>query len=290
MKELSPLPDSIALSASSDTQVLLEARSLSKRYGSRHWDLQSRPHVNALDDVSLILRSNSVMALVGESGAGKSTLGRCLARLEKPDAGEIRFDGSNLLTLPPRELFTVRRAIQFIFQDSTTAMNPRFTAAEVVEEPLRIQFSMPKKPRRELALAMMERVGLSSKWAERLTSEFSGGQRQRLAIARALVLEPRLLILDEALASLDLPMQSQIVKLLGDLKNVFSLTYLFITHDLRLAASIADQIAIMRQGRIIESGSVSAVFSCPAQSYTQLLIAAIPGIETAATAASAGQQ
>lgn len=261
-------------------RVLLEARGLTKRYvpGGRY--SRSTVAVKALDDVSLILHSDSVLALVGESGAGKSTLGRCLARLEEPNSGEIWFDGSNLLDSPRQELFRARPSIQFIFQDPAAAMNPGFTALDVVEEPLRIQFNMPKKLRREVAVDMIERVGLSAEWVKRSAGEFSGGQRQRLAIARCLVLKPRVLILDEALSSLDLPMQAQILKLLEDLKTSHRLTYLFITHDLRLAASIADEIAVMRQGRIIEFGTVGAVLQSPAQPYTRVLLAAIPGTRT----------
>lgn len=258
---------------------LLEARGLSKRYAPSRWHTQSKIPVAALADVSLTLRKDSVLALVGESGAGKSTLGRCLARLEEPDSGAIRFAGRDLLKMPAREAFAARRSIQFIFQDSGAAINPRFTALEVVDEPLRIQFKMPKRVCRPRALNMMERVGLSAQWADRSAGEFSGGQRQRLAIARALILEPHVVILDEALASLDVPMQAQIVKLLGELRSSLSLSYLFITHDLRLAGSIADDIAVMRAGKIIESGSVSAVFLSPKQAYTQALLAAIPRMQ-----------
>jgi ABC-type microcin C transport system duplicated ATPase subunit YejF len=179
-----------------------------------------------------------------------------LSRLEEPDSGEIRFEGRNLLTLRSKEWLAIRRDIQFIFQDSATAMNPRFSAAEVVEEPLRIQTSIGRKARREQAFAMMEQVGISPGWAQRLALEFSGGQRQRLAIARALVLKPRLLILDEALSSLDLPIQAQIMELLLDLQASLSLTYVFITHDLHLAARVANRIVVMRKGRIVESDSV----------------------------------
>ena len=174
-----------------------------------------------------------------------------MARLEEPDSGEIRFEGKNLLTLRSEELFAARRNIQFIFQDSAMAMNPRLSASEVVEEPLLIQTGIASRARQEQAHAMMEQVGISPQWARRPPLEFSGGQRQRLAIARALMLKPRLLILDEALSSLDLPIQTQITKLLLDLQASLSLAYLFITHDLALAARIADRIAVLRAGRIV---------------------------------------
>lgn len=268
-----------ATSPSAETSFLLEACRLSKRYGSRRWFSRATSQVVALDDVSLSIRSKSTLALVGGSGAGKSTLGRCLARLDAPDSGEIWFEGRNLLEIPAHELRAVRRRIQFIFQDPGTAINPRFSALEVVEEPLRIQFNLSNKTRRDMALAMMDRVGVTSDRAERPVSSFSGGQRQRLAIARALVLEPRLLILDEALSSLDRSTQAQMLELLRELRASLSLTYLFITHDLLLGASIADRMAVMDQGRIIECDDVSQVLSEPQNPYTRKLIAAIPAME-----------
>jgi ABC-type dipeptide/oligopeptide/nickel transport system ATPase subunit len=184
----------------------------------------------------------------------------------------------------------VRRRMQFVFQDSATAMNPRLSAVEIVEEPLRIQFRSPKEMRREHALAMIEQVGLSRKCAERPPLEFSGGQRQRLAIARALILHPRLLILDEALSSLDLPTQAEIVKLLLELQASLSLSYLFITHDVRLAAHVADRIAVMRQGKIVECGSASKLFFDAVHPYTRLLLGAIPDIGTHLLRATAAHQ
>jgi len=230
---------------------MLEAQHVSKCYTQGRWYSRNKFRVTALDDVSLTIPARSTVALVGESGAGKSTLGRCMARLEEPDSGEIRFEGKNLLTLRSEELFAARRNIQFIFQDSAMAMNPRLSASEVVEEPLLIQTGIASRARQEQAHAMMEQVGISPQWARRPPLEFSGGQRQRLAIARALMLKPRLLILDEALSSLDLPIQTQITKLLLDLQASLSLAYLFITHDLALAARIADRIAVLRAGRIV---------------------------------------
>lgn len=262
---------------------LIEARHLCKRYVQGRWYARSRFQITALDDVTLTVDAHSRLAIVGESGAGKSTLGLCLARLAQPDSGEICFDGRNLFTLGRQELFAMRRSIQFVFQDSATAMNPRLSAAEVVEEPLRIQLNMPKKARREQALETIQHVGISPHWAKRSPLEFSGGQRQRLAIARALVLKPRLLILDEALSSLDLPTRAQITKLLFDLQASLSLTYVFITHDLRLAANIADTIAVMRRGRIIETSSRSTLFLEPQHPYTRLLLAAIPDMKIQAS-------
>jgi peptide/nickel transport system ATP-binding protein len=255
---------------------MLEALHLRKRYVQGRWYSKNKFQVTALDDVSLTIRPNCRFALVGESGAGKSTLGRCLSRLEKPDSGEIRFEGSSLLDLSAKGLRALRTKIQLIFQDSATAMNPRFSALEVVEEPLLIQASIPRRARRELTLATMEQVGISPQSAQRSLLEFSGGQRQRLAIARALVLKPRVLILDEALSSLDFQTQEQIVRLLLDLQSSLSLAYLFITHDLRLAAGVADHMAVMQSGSIVESGTVSALFSAAKHPHTRMLLASMP--------------
>lgn len=261
--------------------MLLEARELSKRYVPGRWRARRRLPVTALDRVSLTLDARSTLALVGESGAGKSTLGRCLARLEEPDSGVIYFGGNDLSRLRRRESFALRRGIQFIFQESAGAMNPRFSAADIVEEPLRIQSEISRQDRREQALAMMERVGISPAWGRRRALEFSGGQRQRLAIARALILQPRLLILDEALSSLDLPTQMQIVQLLFELQRSLSLSYLFITHDLRLAGHVAQRMAVMQQGKIVETGTVSQLFFQPEHAYTRLLLSAMPARERA---------
>jgi peptide/nickel transport system ATP-binding protein len=255
---------------------MLEASHLYKRYVQGRWYSRNKFDVTALNDVSLTIEPGCTLALVGESGAGKSTLGRCLARLEEPDSGEIRFDGRNLWALQSEELLAMRRNIQLIFQDSATAMNHRFSAIEIVEEPLVIQKSLSRRMRRKQALALMEEVGISSQWAGRSALEFSGGERQRLALARALILKPRVLILDEALASLDFEIQEQIAQLLLDLQASLSLSFLFITHDLRLAARMANRIAVMWGGRIVETGSVSTVFSEARHPHTRLLLATTP--------------
>jgi ABC-type glutathione transport system ATPase component len=258
---------------------LLKVRHLSKRYVQHRWFSRNRFPVTALNDVSLTVQPRSTVALVGESGSGKSTLARCLARLTEPNSGEIWLEGRNLLTSSSTELRATRRQIQLIYQNATAAMNPRFSAAEIVSEPLRIQERAGKKERRKQALAMLEQVGIPPQWADRSSLEFSGGQRQRLIIARALVLKPALLILDEPLSGLDLSIQAQIANLLIELQASFSLTYLYISHDLRLAGYLADEIVIMQRGQIVESGNVVELFSNPQNSYTRALMAAIPGSE-----------
>ena len=256
-------------------QTLVRVEGLRKSYErgsfwSRHKNLI------ALRDVDLEIAEGSSMALVGESGSGKSTLARCLARMEEPTGGEIWFDGQNLLTLRGEVLFRVRCEIQLVFQDSATALNPRFSAEEIISEPLAIQGESAKK-RKQVATEWMERIGLPGAWLQRRPHVFSGGQRQRLAIARALVIQPRLLILDEALAGLDLSVQAQIVNLLLNLQTWNGLTCLYISHDLGLMGAIADEIAVMHDGQIVERQTTRQLFAYPQHIVTQGLLAAIPG-------------
>lgn len=259
---------------------MIDVRRLSKHYARGNWYSRPKTSIVALDNVDLTIEARSTLALVGESGAGKSTLGLCLARLEQPDSGEIWFQGQNLLALGRAWLSDVRAEIQFVFQDSGTAMNPRFSAAEVVREGLDVQGRLPKKARQEEALAIMQKMGISPDDADRSPLEFSGGQRQRLAIARALILKPSFLIFDEALSGLDLPIQAEILELLLHLQSSLSLTYLFITHDIPVAARIADRIAVMWRGKIVESGRVSEIMSHPQHPYTRSLLAATPKLGT----------
>lgn len=261
--------------ASDESVPLIRVQHLNKRYASGGWLSRKGYRIIALDDVSLTIDSGCTLALVGESGSGKSTFARCLTRLTEPDSGEIWFRGVNLLTLRSRELSAARRQIQLVFQDFTSALNPRFSAAEIVGEPLLI-LGHDEEDRRKQALQMMEEVGLSTESGNRSPNEFSGGQRQRLAIARALILRPALVILDEALSSLDIPVQAQIADLLLELQTSFALTYLYISHDLRMAGHMASKVAVMQQGRIVESGEVEEVFSRPRHPHTRILIASIP--------------
>ncbi len=262
-------------SASDESVPLVRVQHLNKRYVSGGWLSRNRHEIIALDDVSLTINSGCTLALVGESGSGKSTLARCLTRLTEADSGEIWFRGTNLRTLTSRELIPARRQIQLIFQDFAAALNPRFSAAEIVGEPLLI-LGHHEKDRRKQALQMMQQVGLSPEWANRSPGEFSGGQRQRLAIARALILRPALLILDEALSSLDIPVQRQIADLLLELQASFALTYLYISHDLRMAGYMASKIAVMQRGKIVEAAGVEEVFSRPKHPHTRILMGSIP--------------
>ncbi len=261
-------------------EPLLRVRGLCHRYVRRQPITGKISRVQVLQDLDLTIARGSTVALVGQSGSGKSTLARCLMRLEEPDAGEIWFEGKNLLTLSRQELFSVRRGIQLVLQDPVSAFNPRFSAAEIIAEPLLIHQWGTKAQRRERVLLLMEQVGLPREWAGRLSLNFSGGQRQRLAIARALALEPRFLILDEALSALDLSIQAQIANLLLELQLKHSLTYLLITHDLALAGHLADEIAVLYGGRVVEHARTANLFTNPQHPESQELLASTSVVHT----------
>jgi peptide/nickel transport system ATP-binding protein len=261
---------------------LLRVRGLAKRYARRR---QAEP-VEALRGVDLTIASGGTLALVGRSGSGKSTLARCVARLEEPSAGEVWFEGVDLLTLRGRALRPFRPRLQLVLQDSAAALDPRLTAAEIVREPLDVAGRGGRRERVHRALELMETVGIPAAWSARRPLELSGGQRQRLALARALALEPRLLILDEAFTGLDASVQAQIACLLEELRARHGLTFLYISHDLALVAALADQAAILCDGRIVEQGAPARLFAEPRHPHTRALAAAaafLPG-ETGASA------
>jgi ABC-type glutathione transport system ATPase component len=260
------------LSANDLAPRLLEIRGLSHHYSPGGRSLRQAQSAGSLHEIDLDIRSGSTVALIGGSGSGKSTLAKCIAHVECPTAGEIWFDGKNIWELEGSELKAFRRQVQLIYQDSSTALNPRFTNEAIVAEPLVIEGKCEKHERRNRALAQMLRVGLPRELAERHPLELSGGQRQRLAIARALILEPRLLILDEALSGLDLLVQKQILDMLRTLQTENFLTYLFITHDLALAEELADEAAVLHEGRIVESARAADLFTFPRHEYTRRLV------------------
>jgi len=267
--------------------ALVRVKGLHKRYVQRRAFSRSRFVVDALRNVDLELQPECLTALVGASGSGKSTLASCLAMLEKPDGGEIWFEGREISRCDARELIWLRPRIQMVFQDSAGALNPFFSAAQIVAEPLEVQRRESGRTLHQRACELMEEVGLSADWADRSPLEFSGGQRQRLAIARALALQPTLLILDESLSGLDLVTQAQILNLLADIRVTHSLTYLLITHDLSLVGQMADYIAVMHQGSIVEHGTRQRVFGSPQQAHTRKLLAATQDLESAFRAAQA---
>ena len=249
--------------------TFLSVQGLSKRYvaGGR-W--HRRVHIAAACEIDFEISKGKTLALVGASGSGKSTVARCVTRLERPDSGNIRLDGRDIAQLSHRDLALVRPSIQIIFQDAVTSINPRFSAAEAIEEPLRIQ-GKNRSERRHIAEAVMQEVALSPAWLDRSVMAFSGGQRQRLAIARALTTQPKLLVLDEAFSGLDLSTQAQIANLLLDLQATHALTYLLISHDLTLVSNMADSIAVMSHGRIVEQGSAQQIVTDPKHEETRKL-------------------
>ena len=239
--------------------ILLRADRLSKRYKRGRWFSRRGKEVVALREVSLRIRTGSTLALIGASGSGKSTLARCLGCLEEPDSGEIWFAGRSLVGLSRSELVPFREHIQLIFQEPAASLNPRFRAVDIVSEPLLVAHWGTKKSRRELAHELMELVGLPLRLGDRLPSDLSGGQRRRLAIARALSLKPRLLLLDETLTGLDLSTQTQISNLLIELQKACSLTYLLISHDFGLVTHLADEVAFLDAGTIVAEGAPELV-------------------------------
>jgi len=266
--------EDVTTTKGSDTPsaTALQVRALSKTYFQRRTLSRKAFAIRALADVDLTVLANCTLGLVGESGSGKSTLARCMTLLEQPDSGEMWLDGQNLLSLKASELRRARRKIQVIFQDPARALNPRFSAVEQVAEPLEIVRWGTEEARRRRALDLMEEVGLSRQWGDRLALEFSGGQRQRLAIARAMALEPRILILDEALSALDSTLQVQITNLLLGLQAQHGFSYVLISHDLRLVGRVVEEVAVMHQGSIVERGKVREIFAAPQHSATQALL------------------
>ena len=259
---------------SSRAAPLLTVRGLSHQYGRSGSLSHSLPAVQSLEHVDLVVRRQTALAVVGESGAGKSTLARCIAQLEMPTAGQIFFDGQNLLTLGKPGLFSVRRTIQLVFQDPTSSLNPRLTAAEIIAEPLVVQREGTRAQQHQRACELMDQVRLSAQSSGKRPFEFSGGQRQRLAIARALALRPKLIIFDEALSSLDLQNQESILQLLASLQAEHSLTYVHISHDLNLMSQIADEIAVMYKGRIVEQNSTDMLLKSQDHPYSRELFSA----------------
>ncbi|KNY20235.1 ABC transporter ATP-binding protein [Methylobacterium sp. ARG-1] len=258
------------------TPPLLEIEALSKTFTTRQGWLRPARRVVAADAISLTLSAGETVAVVGESGSGKSTLGQMILRLAEPDSGRIRFEGRDLLALRGEALRVARRRIQIVFQDPFAALNPRQRVGEAIARgPM--AYGVPKAEAVAEAHALLDRVGLKAGAADRFPHEFSGGQRQRICIARALALKPRILVADEAVSALDVSVQARVLDLLAELRAEYNLAMLFITHDLRIAAQIADRVAVMQQGRIVETGPAAALFAAPEHPYTRGLMAAMPG-------------
>ena len=257
---------------------LLVAKNLSKQYSqTKGFFSRKKTVINALDDVSLNITKGITLAVVGESGSGKSTLAKALIRLVSLDKGHVTFNGVDFLSVSSSQLKGMRKDMQMIFQDPYASLNPRMKIQAIMEEPLIIHKVGDKVTRQKIIEKMIERVGLVSSDLEKYPHQFSGGQRQRIGIARALILEPKLVICDEPVSALDVSVQAQIIQLLKSLQKEFGLTYLFITHDLRIVRHIADEVVVMRHGKIVETGKTDIIFKNPITPYTKELLASIPG-------------
>jgi oligopeptide/dipeptide ABC transporter ATP-binding protein len=256
---------------------LVQVRALCKYFRGHGAWLPGRPTLlRAVDDVSLEICPGEVLGLVGESGCGKTTLGRCILRLVEPTSGQLLFAGQDLLALSGSALRRVRRQMQLVFQNPLSSLSPRLRILDVVGEPLRTHLSMGRAEREEWVVELLKSVGLDRQHLARYPHELSGGQCQRVAVARALALQPRFIVLDEPTSALDVSVQAQILNLLMELKERYNLTYLFISHDLRVVQYISERIAVMYLGQVVEVGPVDEVFHSPVHPYAQALLAAIP--------------
>ncbi|MFV0452026.1 MAG: ATP-binding cassette domain-containing protein, partial [Propioniciclava sp.] len=267
---------SAAAAARQSAPVVIDVRNLTKIYAIRKGSFTSEP-LRAVDDVSFAVRKGSTLALVGESGSGKSTTAKLLLGLEKPTAGEITVVGAPLTGLGRRGLFDLRRRMQPVFQDPYSSLDPQRSIGAIIAEPLRVHQVGDRPSRQARVRELLDQVALPTSIAHRYPNELSGGQRQRVAIARALALKPEVVILDEAVSALDVLVQAQVLQLLADLQDDLDLTYLFITHDLAVVRVVADEVAVMESGRIVESGTTDQIFAAPQQAYTRRLLDAIPG-------------
>jgi ABC-type glutathione transport system ATPase component len=265
----------------SETAPLLRVQGLGKGFGLRRTVVEritrteAQPVV-AVNDVSLELHRGEILGLAGESGSGKTTLARCIVRLVEPDSGIIELDGSNVRGARGRQLRELRRRMQMVFQDPYSSLNPRMSVGAALHESGRVHNRPGSENREQFVSEALERVHLSPRLAKRRPRELSGGQRQRVAIARALAVGPELLIADEAVSALDVSVQAQLLNLFLDLRDQLGLTILFVAHQLAVLAEIADRVAIMNRGRIVEIGEAGAVFGGPQDEYTKALLAAHP--------------
>ncbi|MET7388538.1 ATP-binding cassette domain-containing protein [Streptomyces sp. NPDC005529] len=258
-------------------KVLLELVDLRKEFGARTVNV-------AVDNVSLRVHEGETLALVGESGCGKTTLTRLLLKLLEPTAGSVHFDGQDLAALSAAEMRSVRRQMQVVLQDPYSSMNPRMRVTDIVAEPLVTHDPAARGRRaraqvRERVGELLESVGLNAGVQDRYPHEFSGGQRQRISIARALALDPRLLVLDEPTSALDVSVQATVLDLLAELQQRLGLTYVFVSHNLAVVGQVADRVAVMRRGRLVEVGNTQAVLRTPQHPYTRQLLDAVPVLD-----------
>ena len=243
----------------------------------KHFPVEGTDDVwRAVDGVTFDIKSGETLGLVGESGCGKSTTGRCLLRLIEPTSGDVQFEGRDVTAMGKRELRELRRQMQIIFQDPNASLNPRMKIENIIAEPLVIHGIGNKKDRRERVASLLSKVGLDPDYMKRYSHEFSGGQLQRIGVARALALNPKLIIADEPVSALDVSVQAQVVNLLQDLQQEFGLTYLFISHGLAVVEHISTRVAVMYLGRIVEIADAKELYLNPLHPYTVALLSAIP--------------
>ncbi|MFF3324680.1 ABC transporter ATP-binding protein [Streptomyces sp. NPDC002889] len=260
-------------------EAILEVRDLVKHYPLTRGILFKKQvgAVRAVDGVDLDLVAGETLGIVGESGCGKSTLAKMLVHLEQPTAGAIRYKGEDITRLSGRALKAVRRNIQMVFQDPYTSLNPRMTVGDIIGEPYEIHPEVaPKGERRRKVQDLLDVVGLNPEYINRYPHQFSGGQRQRIGIARGLALQPEIIVADEPVSALDVSVQAQVINLLDQLQSEFSLSYVFIAHDLSIVRHISDRVGVMYLGRIVEIGKDAEIYDHPTHPYTQALLSAVP--------------
>ena len=256
--------------------MVLEVRALAKSFRIKT-GLFGHREFKAVEGVNFQLRRGHTLGIVGESGSGKTTTGLALLRLHEPTAGEVLFDGRNLLTLSDHERQAMRRRIQIVFQNPYASLNPRFTIGQTLVEPMTIHGIGAGAAEREAkARALLAKVGLDDAALGKYPHEFSGGQRQRIAIARCLTLDPEVLVLDEAVSALDVSVQAQVLNLLKDLQDELGLSYIFISHDLAVVRFIADEVLVMKDGAVVERNGIEALLEAPREDYTRRLLGAVP--------------
>lgn len=260
-------------------EIILRVEHLSKSFYSRS-GFFGKHEFKAVDDVSFNLARGKTLGLVGESGSGKTTVGLMLMRLHQASSGAAWFDGKNILTLSEREFLPYKRRIQIIFQNPYASLNPRFTVAQILTEPMRLHgIAQTESERLQMAAHLLDKVGLASQSLHRYPHEFSGGQRQRIAIARCLTMKPEILICDESVSALDVSVQAQVLNLLQDLQDEYNLSYIFISHDLAVVKYISDQVMVMNHGCMVELANADTLYQHPQHDYTRKLLAAIPHAE-----------